>query len=49
MRRTKARKILIKAYGSRADARESCFGDCCLTAREKKALITVIYGREEDS
>lgn len=44
-----ARRILREEYGEDREQveRSMCFGDCCLTKREKKALVTLIYGKGE--
>lgn len=45
----RARAILRKGYGEkREEAEGSCFGDCCLSPAEKKALVTLIYAEEAE-
>lgn len=47
---SEARRILQEVYGDdREEAEGLCFGDCCINRNEKKALITLLYGPEEEA
>jgi hypothetical protein len=43
----KARIVIKAGYGeTREMAEHSCFGDCCLSDAEKRALLDLIYEEE---
>jgi len=42
-----ARAIIKEGYGEkRSDAKDSCFGQCCVSKEEQDALLDLIYAEE---